>query len=42
VVVALAAQGIALDERYARRILDEYKAARKPANGARTSVRRKP
>jgi Protein of unknown function (DUF2637) len=41
VVVALAAQGIALDERYARRILDEYKAARKPANGARTSVRRK-
>jgi hypothetical protein len=42
VVVALAAQGIALDERYARRILDEFKAARKPANGARTSVRRKP
>jgi Protein of unknown function (DUF2637) len=41
VVVALAAQGIALDERYARKILDEYKAARKPANGARTSVRRK-
>jgi hypothetical protein len=42
VVVALAAQGIALDERYARRILDEYKAARKPVNGARTQVRRKP
>ncbi|HEY2959694.1 MAG TPA: DUF2637 domain-containing protein [Actinomycetota bacterium] len=42
VVVGVAAQGIALDERYARRILDEYKAARKPANGARTSVRRKP
>jgi hypothetical protein len=42
VVVGVAAAGIALDERYARRILDEYKAARKPANGARTSVRRKP
>ncbi len=41
VVVGVAAQGVALDERYARRILDEYKAARKPANGARTSVRRK-
>jgi hypothetical protein len=41
VVVGVAAQGIALDERYARRILDEYKAARKPANGGRTSVRRK-
>jgi hypothetical protein len=41
VVVALAALGVALDERYARRILDEYKAAHKPANGARTSVRRK-
>jgi hypothetical protein len=42
VVVALAAQGIALDERYARKILDEYRAAHKPTNGARTSVRRKP
>ncbi len=42
VVVGVAAQGIPLDERYARRILDEYKAAHKPANGARTSVRRKP
>ncbi len=41
VVVGVAALGVALDERYARRILDEYKAARKPANGARTSVRRK-
>jgi hypothetical protein len=42
VVVALAGLGMPLDERYARKILDEYKAARKPANGARTSARRKP
>jgi hypothetical protein len=41
VVVGVAALGVALDERYARRILDEYKAAQKSANGARTSVRRK-
>jgi len=41
VVVGVAALGIALDERYARRILDEYKAAHKSRNGARTSVRRK-
>src|SRR6266496_633142 len=41
IVVALAAAGIALDERYARRILDEYKAAHKSTNGARTTVRRK-
>jgi Protein of unknown function (DUF2637) len=41
VVVGAAAAGIALDERYARRILDEYKAAHKPTNGIRTSVKRK-
>ncbi len=41
IVVALAEQGIPIAERYARTILDEYKAARKPANGARTAVRRK-
>ncbi len=41
VVVGVAAHGIALDERYARRILDEYKAAQTSSNGARTSVRRK-
>ncbi len=41
VVVGVATAGIALDERYARRILDEYKAAHKSTNGARTTVRRK-
>jgi Protein of unknown function (DUF2637) len=41
VVVGVAALGMAIDERYARRILDEYKAAQKSRNGARTSVRRK-
>jgi hypothetical protein len=41
VVVGVAALGVEIDERYARRILDEYKAAHKSANGARTSVRRK-
>jgi hypothetical protein len=41
VVAGVAAQGIALDERYARRILDEYKAVHKSTNGARTTVRRK-
>jgi len=39
--VGVATAGIALDERYARRILDEYKAAHKSTNGARTTVRRK-
>ena len=41
VVVGAAALGVAIDERYARRILDEYRAAQKSRNGGRTSVRRK-
>ncbi len=40
VVVGVAAQGIALDERYARRILDEWKAAHKAPNGARQPRKR--
>src|SRR6266536_18399 len=41
VVVALAGQGMPIGESYAGRILSDYKAAQKSANGARTSVRRK-
>jgi Protein of unknown function (DUF2637) len=41
VVVALAGQGMPIGESYAGRILSDYKAAQKPRNGARTSVRRK-
>jgi hypothetical protein len=39
--VAMAEQGVAVSERFARTVLGDYKAAQKPANGARTSVRRK-
>jgi hypothetical protein len=35
IVLALAGQGIAVDERYARRILEEWKAAHKPARRGR-------
>lgn len=35
IVVALAGQGIAVHERHARRVLDEFKAAHKPTDGAR-------
>ncbi len=41
VVVALAGRGMPIGESYAGRILSDYKAAQKSANGARTSVRRK-
>jgi len=41
IVVALAGQGMPIGESYAGRILSDYKAAQKSANGARTSVRRK-
>jgi len=41
IVVALAGQGMPIGESYAGRILSDYKAAHKSANGARTSVRRK-
>jgi Protein of unknown function (DUF2637) len=41
IVVALAERNVPVGERYARTVLDEYKAAQKSRNGARTSVRRK-
>jgi hypothetical protein len=39
--VAIAEQGIAVSDRFARTVLGDYRAAHKPVNGARTSVRRK-
>jgi Protein of unknown function (DUF2637) len=39
--VAMAEQGIAVSERFARTVLGDYKAAHTSTNGARTAVRRK-
>ena len=38
---AMAEQGIAVSERFARTVLGDYRAAQKSTNGARTTVRRK-
>src|SRR6266536_1400537 len=41
IVVALAGQGMPIEESYAGRILGEWRASHKSSNGARTTVRRK-
>jgi hypothetical protein len=41
IVVALAGQGMPIEESYAGRILGEWRVSHKSSNGARTTVRRK-